>query len=60
MENQNFSAVRMNETDYSDVISGRCGLFQMNELQKLLADCKVKGIPFLLTDERGEIIKRIL
>jgi len=60
MENQDISAIRMNETDYSDVISERCGLFQMSELQKLLSDCKAKGIPFLLTDERGKITKRIV
>ena len=60
MEYQNVSAIRMNETDYSDVINGMCGQFQMNELQKLLSDCKAKGIPFLLTTEWGELTKRII
>lgn len=54
MEYQNVSAIRMNETDYTDVISGMFGQFQMNELQKLLSDCKAKGIPFLLTNEGGK------
>jgi hypothetical protein len=60
MENQKILTIRMDETDYSDVISERCGLFQMNELQKLLSDCKTEGIPFLLTDEWGKITMRIV
>jgi len=60
MKNTTAKSVKMDETDYYDIVNGKCGGFPHEELNKVLLECGIRQMPFYLTNERGEIVKRII